>query len=171
MPDLGTWANIAEIVGGATVIGGLLLVVFEVHRFRAARRRQEMLTLIRSYQTWEFVKALRVVSELPEDLDHEELEGRPEEEKAAVWFLMTTWESIGVLVHRREVSLDLVEALYGGPVLSSWRKLGPAVEEGRGIAYPDTYWEWFQWLAERIEERESAASTEPAHLAHADWSP
>lgn len=32
MPDLGTWANLAEIVGGATVVGGLLFAGFEIHR-------------------------------------------------------------------------------------------------------------------------------------------
>jgi multisubunit Na+/H+ antiporter MnhE subunit len=34
-----------------------------------------------------------------------------------------------------------------------------------------TLWEWFQWLAERIEEHESSESPVPAHVAHRDWVP
>ena len=30
-------------------------------------------------------------------------------------------------------------------------------------------WEWFQWLAERVAEREREVNPVPAHLAHRDW--
>jgi hypothetical protein len=35
----------------------------------------------------------------------------------------TTWQSIGVLVFRGEVSIDLVDDLFSGPIVASWRKL------------------------------------------------
>lgn len=32
-----------------------------------------------------------------------------------------------------------------------------------------TRWEWFQWLAERMQERESGAPPVPAHIQHRKW--
>jgi hypothetical protein len=33
----------------------------------------------------------------------------------------------------------------------------------------DTVFEWFQWLAERMIEREGKTEPVPAHIAHRDW--
>jgi hypothetical protein len=35
----------------------------------------------------------------------------------------------------------------------------------------DTLLEWFQWLAERMLERESRGPVVPAYQAHANWRP
>ena len=49
---------------------------------------------------------------------------------------MTTWESLGILVFRGEVSLDLVDDFFSGAVELSWRKSEtppiPAHVEHRG---------------------------------------
>lgn len=169
MPDLATWANVAEIVGGATVVGGVILALFQLHRYRTERRREALLTLMRAFQTYEWVRAGRVIGDLPDGVSYEEMQERPEEDRNAVWFHMATWESLGVMVNRGEVPLDLVEDFYSGMIQVSWRKLERYVEESREALDRETYFEWFQWLAERIEEREAATPPEPAHVAHADW--
>jgi hypothetical protein len=33
----------------------------------------------------------------------------------------------------------------------------------------NTVWEWFQWLAERMKEREEGVPPVPAHIAHQSW--
>jgi hypothetical protein len=33
----------------------------------------------------------------------------------------------------------------------------------------ETWSEWFQWLAERLMERESKSVPVPAYIAHRDW--
>ena len=33
----------------------------------------------------------------------------------------------------------------------------------------ESAFEWFQWLAERLQERDAAAPLPPAYLAHRDW--
>jgi hypothetical protein len=43
------------------------------------------------------------------------------------------------------------------------------VEEDRRITERDTVWEWFQWLAERMSEREKSVPPVPAHIAHRSW--
>ena len=85
------------------------------------------------------------------------------------WLLMTTWESLGILVHRREISLKLVEDFFSGPIALSWLKFQNLVEEMRRELDRDTYFEWFQWLAERVMERESSLPPIPAHIEYRAW--
>ena len=80
-------------------------------------------------------------------------------------------ESLGVLVHHPEISLAVVDNFFGGPVLITWRKLRRYVEEDRVCLGRDTIHEWFQWLAERLSEREAAAPAVPAYVAERDWQP
>lgn len=82
---------------------------------------------------------------------------------------MTTWESIGILVFHNELTLDVVDDFFSGPIVVSWRKLAPCVEEIRAELHRDTVFEWFQWLAERFIEREKSSAPVPAHVAHRDW--
>ena len=65
--------------------------------------------------------------------------------------------------------LDVVDDFYSGTILQSWRKLGRYVQELRRDTGRETRWEWFQWLAERMAERESSAPPVPAHVAHRNW--
>ena len=86
-----------------------------------------------------------------------------------VYSLMTTWESLGILVYRGEASLDLVDDFFSGPITISWDKLQQYVTEERGEQERETIGEWFQWLDDRMKDRESLNPPEPAHIAHRDW--
>ena len=80
-----------------------------------------------------------------------------------------TWESLGLLVFRREVTLDLVGDFFSGPIIASWRKLSCYIAELRSDAHRDTYFEWVQWLGERMVEEEKQTPPVPAHIAHREW--
>ncbi|MFQ5680108.1 MAG: hypothetical protein ACE5HP_11700 [Gemmatimonadota bacterium] len=166
--DLGT---VVEIVTAVTLLGGLLFAAVQVRQFRASRERDAAFELLRSFQTPEFARALRAVYALPEGLSKDEIERRLGEEMHLVYALMTTWESLGVLVHRGELELEMVDDFFSGPILVSWRKLRPHVEAERAEQERETIQEWFQWLAERMAERESSAPPVPAHVAHRSWTP
>lgn len=79
--------------------------------------------------------------------------------------LLGTWESLGILVHRHEIDFEIVNDFYSGSIVPSWRKLEHFVEELRAETNRETRWEWFQWLAERIIERESSEPSVPAQVA------
>ena len=72
-------------------------------------------------------------------------------------------------IFRREVTLDLVDDFFSGPISISWRKLSRYVFEQRAVLDRETAFEWFQWLAERMIEREKQTPPTPAHIAHRDW--
>ena len=128
-----------------------------------------MLELVKSYQTLEFAVALNRMVDLPDGFSKHQVEKYFGEDMKYVSLLMTTWEALGIMTHRREVELEIIEDFFSGPIALSWRKLRRMVEEMRRIGGRDTYYEWFQWLAERLAERESAVIPIPAHIEHRDW--
>ena len=163
--------GIAEIVSAVAVVFGFGFAVSEVKRYRERRARESALALVNSYRSLEFASAIMLIVYLEEGLTRGELERRLGADMSLVALLMTTWESLGILVHRREVSLDLVDDFFSGPIILSWKKLEVLVRETRGQNNRETYFEWFQWLAERIRDRESAAEPVPAHIEHRSWLP
>lgn len=163
--------GLAEIVSAIAVVFGFGFAVSEVKRYRERRARESALALVNSYRSLEFASAIMLIVYLEEGLTRAELERRLGTDMNLVALLMTTWESLGILVHRREVTLDLVDDFFSGPIVLSWKKLEAFVRESRAQDGRDTYFEWFQWLAERIQDRESAAEPVPAHIEHRAWRP
>ncbi len=83
--------------------------------------------------------------------------------------MTATWETIGVLLFHGELSIDIIDDFFSGPILISWRKLLPYTKEVRRRYDRETWSEWFQWLAERMIEREEKSPAVPAYKAHCDW--
>ena len=88
-----------------------------------------------------------------------------------MYIVIGTWERLGILVFRQEISLDLVDDAYSGPIVQTWEKLKDYILEFRQLVQRDTAFEWFQWLAERMQERESGITVLPAYQAHKNWKP
>lgn len=164
--DLGTFA---ELISAGAVVIGLLFAVVQLRQFRRIQEREAGLALLRSYQTRTLARALLIIFDLPVGLSQAEVESRVGGEIATLYVLMTTWESLGILVQRGQVDLAMVDDFFSGPIVISWQKLQPYVEEQRDQLDRDTIWEWFQWLAERMLERESATPPVPAHITHRNW--
>ena len=69
----------------------------------------------------------------------------------------------------REFSIDLIDQAYSGPILISWSKLERYITDLRNDLNRETFFEWFQWLAERIKEREDLKPAVPAYIEHSKW--
>ena len=94
-----------------------------------------MLELVRSFQS----PALSRVLSLPDGADAAKIrEVLGPDGEDAVYLVSLTWESLGVLVFRREVTLDLVDDFFSGPLIISWQKLKVYPQEWRRILKPDT---------------------------------
>jgi hypothetical protein len=76
-----------------------------------------------------------------------------------------------VLVFRREISLDLVDDFFSGPITISWRKLRGYFLTEREEQHRETIGEWFEWLSDRLADQESLEPPAPAQIAHKDWRP
>jgi hypothetical protein len=163
--DISTFAN---LVNAIAVTAGVIFAATQIVDYRRQRHRESMLSLVRSFQNPTFSNAMRRVVELPDDLNAKQVrEILGPEGEDMVAHLTATWESIGVLVFHHELTLDILDDFFSGPIVLSWKKLRPYVEERRIEYNRETWSEWFQWLAERMIEREKSLAPDPAYKAHA----
>lgn len=160
---------IFQLISTSAVILGILFGLLNLRNFQMMRKREAAILMLNSFQTNEFVRGLLLVFDLPENITKAKVDKLPKEDYLALYILLGTWERLGILVHRREISLDLVDDAFSGPILISWHKLSGFIGQFRESAKRDTGFEWFQWLAERMIEREKGASATPAYMAHKNW--
>jgi hypothetical protein len=83
--------------------------------------------------------------------------------------VVLTFESIGVMVFRGIVPLEMVDELLGGVCVESWGRLKNYTAESRVGSDRKTMSEWFQWLAERLEDQHARNGREAAYEQHRHW--
>ena len=164
MDDIQLLANLAEIFGGVAVIFGITFGFLEFRRYKAGLQREAAAALARSFQTQEFAAAIRVVLELPEPIGIDQYRNLQESSKDLIWLLFGSMESIGILVSRGDLPIELVDEFYSIPIDEGWRKLAPYVEDLRKEFNSPQTWEWFQWLHERQRDRHIQSPRVPAHV-------
>src|SRR5437016_7176984 len=165
--DISTLAN---LINAVAVTAGVIFAATQIRDYRRQRKRDSMLALVRSFQSPTFAKGLRRVIELPDDASADQIREilGPDGEDLVV-HVTATWETIGVLLFHDELTIDIVDDFFSGPILISWRKLLPYTTDVRQRYNRDTWSEWFQWLAERMMERETKLPPVPAYSAHREW--
>jgi len=127
--DISTLAN---LINAIAVTAGVIFAAVQIRQYRQRRQRDAMLELVRSFQSPAFTAAYRRVLSLPDGADAAKIrEVLGPDGEDAVYLVSLTWESLGVLVYRRQVTLDLVDDFFSGPLVISWRKLKVYSEEWR----------------------------------------
>lgn len=160
-----------QIIEALAVVVGVGFAIIQVSQYRRDKHREAAMELLHAFQTPSFARALNIVYSMPDGLSKREVEKFAGDEFHLVYAMTTTWESIGILVHRGEVDLQLVDDFFSGPVIVSWSKLQNFIIGEREEVGRETINEWFQWLKERLEEMESDEPPKPAHLEHKNWKP
>lgn len=160
---------ILELITAIAVTIGILFGLLQLRHYHLSRKREADLFLLNSFQTGDLLHGIWIIQELPNGLLKSEIEERLGEDIKYVYLVMSTWESIGILVFNREISIYLVFDAYSGPILFSWQRLEKYVTDLRNELQLETRFEWFQWLAERMIDCEKAKPPIPAHLAYRDW--
>ncbi len=125
--------------------------------------------LASSLENPEFARALRLVLSLPDGVSTSQLKAMDPKYEDAAMLVSLTLESVGIMVHRRITSLEMVWELMGGVVLATWEKLHVWAGEHRAAQGRDKFDEWIQWLCDQM--RRHMVETEPAHLLYQDWKP
>jgi hypothetical protein len=164
------FASAANLVNAVAVTAGVVFAATQLRDYRRQRRSDTMLELVRSFQSPSFTRALRRINSLPDGGTLEQIRATlgPDGDDD-VFLIGLTWESLGVLLFRREISIELMDDFFSGAIVISWRKLHAFVVADRRVMQRETVWEWFQWLAERMIEREGGTPPAPAHVAHRQW--
>jgi len=151
------------IIASASVIAGVLYYVFQVRNLVKSR---QMDIIMRLYMTWgseEMKRAFsKVVALKPQDYEtfSREHGSIASPNRSPIWTDIDKvgWfmNGLGFMVHRRFVSIDLIEELFGYGVVFQWKTLGPLVLGWRAeLNLPESFG-WFEYLAKELEKRKAA---------------
>ena len=146
---------IANVALALSFIVGLVFGIAQVSA--AARDRRERLTLetLRAFQTREFAELMYFIIYRDMPTNREAMRALPADQQVLLMQFAQQMESLGILVAEGLIGIDLVDKTLGSFVTTSWGKyktLFLGIREQQPD--PDPFLgEYFQWLAERIEER------------------
>jgi hypothetical protein len=154
---------LANLALALSFIVGLVFGIAQVKA--AARDRKERLTLetLRNYQSPEFAELMFKINAAKIPLTREEWRKLPDSDQITFLQFTQQMESLGLLVAERYINIDLVDKTLGSFVTNSWDKFKPAISDMRR-KLPDPFLcEYFQWLAERLNERMEMYPRKPFH--------
>jgi hypothetical protein len=167
---LETLADLAQVLGAVAVLAAIAFGFAQIRQFRQQRRDALAVELMRSIQDTEFTRSLRVLLTLPDGISASEFHKHGAELEDAAWALCTKYETLGYLVYRGIMPIELVEELVGGVGVHLWHRLRPWAESVRAEQNQPLMLEWFQWLVERLEERKRPQAV-PAFKRVQHWTP
>ena len=161
-------ANLVEILGILAIVFGIALGLIQLRQNRIQRRDLAILECARSFEDKDFTEAYRLISGLKAGISKTELNELGEEYEAAALRAGMKFETIGLLVYKGVIPIGAMQDLVGGAAITIWRVIENWVDETRVDRSHPTFWEWYQWLVERLEERGEVERV-PAFRAYKDW--
>jgi hypothetical protein len=167
--SLAAWANIAEIIGAGGLISGLIFGLFQIRQYRSQQRDAVAINLAQTCYSKDLARALALLRPLPDGISLKDMQGLGEEYVEAAITVTTSFETMGMLVHKRIAQLDLVLDLAGGIITVMSRKLNQWQQDMRKVQKQPSWGEWFEWLADQVNAAKNAR--EPAHVRFRDWKP
>jgi hypothetical protein len=162
------FANVAQVIGALAVIVAIAFGLVQMRQYRQQRRDAVAVELMRSIQDAEFTRSLRMLLTLPIGCTAEQFRTRGAEYEDAAIALIAKYETLGYLVYRGIMPLELVEELVGGVGIHLWDRLQRWARAVRDQQGQPMLFEWFQWLAE-VMQRRGRLQAVPAYLRHAEW--
>ena len=129
--DLDTAASYAEILGLVTILGAAIYSWFQIKdSLRRARDSTTAMSLAANFQDEDFVVGLTAIM----NMDFDASEYKHGDQKATVeafkqqcgedWpkvmRVLTTWESIGVLIHRGDMDFHAFYDLFSGVIIKTY---------------------------------------------------
>jgi hypothetical protein len=158
---------IALIANVSLALSFIVALVFGIAQVRAAaRERRERLTLetLRTFQTREFAELILYINTSNMPVNRKEMQALPFKEQSMVIQFGQQMESLGMLVAERFINIDLVDKTLGSFVTTSWEKYKKMFLDIREKTSDPFLGEYFQWLAERIDERMKQNPRKPFHV-------
>lgn len=170
MNDLSSLSDLAEIIGVIIVVGGLFFALLQMRQTRQQRRELAAIELFRFFGNARFSAAYKRILYMPIGTTAAEIHASKDKLDDAAMLISATMENIGVMTFQRIVPFAVVNNLIGSSAIILWTKLQPWAEALRKELDDPYAFEWFQWLAERLDEHD-AMQLLPAYDAHKSWVP
>jgi hypothetical protein len=159
-----------QLVTVVALAAGIIFGILEVRRVSKARSEKAALDVFDITVQREVMDAFTLILELAPDAEPKSVRSSAERRQAAA-LLMNLFEYWGVMVFYRVVPLRTLDLLVGGVVRGSWRRLHKYIQWERETTGIPVRAEWFQWLADRLDQYPQPEKLQGAHVAFADWKP
>jgi hypothetical protein len=157
------------LISTFAIVVGLLFAGVQLRILNKQRTRESALQLLHSIQTQNFPEAVNILVDLPEGLSKKQIEERLGDKIKCVLAMLGTFESLGILIFRREIDINLVEDFFSGVIILTGGKFKNYIRDVRELSNRPTYYEWMQWMYEQIEKRESKTPAIPSYIEFRNW--
>ncbi len=166
-------SNISFLVDVLTLLAiasGVIFGIAEVRRARIDRRDAAALHIFDSSFTVENMSALLRIFDLPENASADIVYAN-EDLVYQAQSISTQMESWGIQVFHNKIELHTLDLMIGSAVRVAWNRLRNFNIAQRKKYNTNGIGEWFQWLAERLEEYPAPEKEVGAYVAFKDWKP
>jgi hypothetical protein len=152
----------------ALTLSVIVAVIFGIVQVRSANRdRRERLTLeaLRSFQTREFAEMLHFMGMTKIPPSNKEWSHWSEEDKIRIVHLTQQMESLGILLAEKLINIDMVDKTLGSFVSTAWEQCRPLILDVREDTGDPFLAEYFQWMAEQMDQRMKMKPRKPFFLS------
>jgi hypothetical protein len=163
-----SWNLALQATETLAVVIGVVFGLLQLRQLRIQREVQAGIELLRPLQAPQAAEALMIIHGLSDGLSEARLTRSLGEKFGSVIGVLALFESLGPLVARGHVPIDMYADSYRGVTVLCWEKLQPYIKERRGNGWPNLF-EWLQWLAERMQERTPRSTDLPAFDRFKTW--
>ena len=147
----------SNIISTLAVVAGLTFAGWQLRAAEVQRRNEAALQLLQSVRSLEFVEGAIRLRELPDNMSWTELKTHLGEHWPKAWLVCMTLDGLGALVHRGDIDSSITDDFFKHTTLTTWRKMKVAIGEMRSQWQLETMMEWFQWLVQEQERRNTFA--------------
>lgn len=161
-------ANLVESVGIIAIVFGIAFGLIQLREHRKQTRNAAIIELATSFEDRDFTEAYRLLADLDEGMAAEELNALGDEYVSAVLRVGMKFETIGLLVYKGVVPFNAMKDLVGGAAIKIWSLVRVWTQDTRQSQGHELLFEWFQWLAEQLQQRGEDARR-PAYEAYKTW--
>ncbi len=159
-----------DVVQVLSALGSVALIVgigIGLVQLRGLRNQQQQETVIRANTAWFGGTALPNAYWRVQAWDYDTFADFQAKASIDDWSAMdmvaTYFEMMGVLHKRGLAELDLIDDLFAGSLLITWRKLRPIIEGYRVSSGVPDYGQWFEHVARALDRRlTSRGETHPS---------
>jgi hypothetical protein len=143
--------TISIMVASAGVFAAAIYYIWQIRHQTKLRQTDLIMRLYSRFGSEGFQKAFQKFG------TGEALSFHDTQEKfgLAPWVtVITFFEGIGVLLHRKLINIELVDDLFTSPVDMAWNRMKESIVEARKEYGQPTIAEWFEYLHNELKKRE-----------------
>jgi hypothetical protein len=157
-----------QAIQALAVVFGIAFGLIQLSQLKHQREVQAGLQLLAPLQTQDVTEALLASIACPTAYQVESCASDSRRTLPVRHSNVGRFESLGPVVARGHVPIDMYAEFYRGPTVLCWAQI-PRSHRGERLQGGPTLFEWLQWLAERMEERSLPSPDLPAFTRFADW--